>query len=128
MVKVLQSEEDFTQWLREFLPQVLEPQFSLAVGEVKDKTDGKLVHLDGLNFSRAWCLYNIAARLLSTEPQGALRLVEIGDRHVRASIDSVVGSHYAGSHWLATFLLHALQTRQQTSSLINRMELKQSRR
>ena len=128
MVKVIETDEDFTAWLRDFLPQLFDPEFSLAVGEVKDKTDGKLVHLDGLNFSRAWCLYNIAARLLSTEPQGALRLVEIGDRHVRASIDSVVGSHYAGSHWLATFLLHALQTRQQTNSLINRRELKQSRR
>ena len=25
--------------------------------KVKDRTDGKLVHLDGLNFSRAWGLY-----------------------------------------------------------------------
>ena len=121
MVKVLQSEEDFTQWLREFLPQVLEPQFSLAVGEVKDKTDGKLVHLDGINFSRAWCLYNIAARLLGTESEAAIRLLEIGDSHVRASLDSVVGSHYAGSHWLASFLLHALQTRQRTISLVSQL-------
>ena len=70
---------------------MLDPKFSLAVGEVKDKTDGKLVHLDGINFSRAWCLYNIAARLLGTEPEAALRLLEIGDSHVRASLDSVVG-------------------------------------
>ena len=25
--------------------------------KVEDRTDGKLVHLDGLNFSRAWGLY-----------------------------------------------------------------------
>ncbi len=31
-------------------------------GKVVDRTDGKLVHLDGLNFSRAWALYNIATR------------------------------------------------------------------
>ena len=30
--------------------------------KVNDRTDGKLVHLDGVNFSRAWNLYNIAAR------------------------------------------------------------------
>ena len=62
MGKIIESDEDFTVWLQGFLPQLFEPEFSLAVGEVRDKTDGKLVHLDGLNFSRAWCLYNIAAR------------------------------------------------------------------
>ena len=31
--------------------------------QVGDGTDGKLVHLDGLNFSRAWGLYRIASRL-----------------------------------------------------------------
>ena len=120
MVKIIESDEDFTAWLQEFLPQLFDPDFSLAVGEVRDSTDGKLVHLDGLNFSRAWCLYNIAAKLLTTEPAGAARLVEMADIHVRASLDSVVGSDYAGSHWLASFLLHALHTRQQTLTLINR--------
>ena len=28
--------------------------------KVEDRTDGKLVHLDGLNFSRAWGLYRFA--------------------------------------------------------------------
>ena len=119
MVKVTESDGDFTVWLQEFLPQLFSPEFSLVVGEVKDKTDGKLVHLDGVNFSRAWCLYNIAARLLRTEPGVARRLVEMADVQVLASLDSVVGSHYAGSHWLASFLLQALQSRQQTLALIN---------
>ena len=119
MVKIIERDEDFTVWLQGFLPQLFDPEFSLAVGEVRDKTDGKLVHLDGLNFSRAWCLYNIAARLLSTESEAAVRLVELADLHVRASMDSVVDSHYAGSHWLASFLLQALQSRQQTLALIN---------
>ena len=117
MVKIIERDEDFTVWLQGFLPQLFDPEFSLAVGEVRDKTDGKLVHLDGLNFSRAWCLYNIAARLLSTESEAAVRLVELADLHVRASMDSVVDSHYAGSHWLASFLLQALQSRQQTLAL-----------
>ena len=29
----------------------------------------------------------------------------------RASMENVVGSDYAGSHWLATFLMYALGTR-----------------
>ncbi len=36
--------------------------FSL-LGHVSDSTDGKLVHLHGLNFSRAWNLYNLAMSL-----------------------------------------------------------------
>ena len=35
----------------------------IANPQVGDGTDGKLVHLDGLNFSRAWGLYRIANRL-----------------------------------------------------------------
>ena len=136
MARVLSSDEEFGQWLLEFLPQLLDPEYDLQPGEVGerervllsailvkvvDRTDGKLVHLDGLNFSRAWCLYNIAARLLGTQPEAALRLLEIGDSHVRASLDSVVGSHYAGSHWLASFLLYALQTRQRTIMLVSEL-------
>ena len=34
-------------------------------------------------------------------------------------MDNVVGSDYAGSHWLATFLMYALQTRAAT---INTLE------
>ena len=45
-----------------------------------DRTDGKLVHLDGLNFSRAWSLYSLARRLGGEDGR---RLVELGDEHVR---------------------------------------------
>ncbi len=31
---------------------------------------------------------------------------------LETSMEYVVGSHYVGSHWLATFLLHALERRQ----------------
>ena len=34
-----------------------------AAGVVTDPTDGKLVHLDGLNLSRAWMLEGIAQGL-----------------------------------------------------------------
>ena len=50
-----------------------------------DRTDGHLVHLDGLNFSRAWCLYNLARRLLTSgqDIETAARLVAVGDTHIR---------------------------------------------
>jgi len=34
--------------------------FTWAPGVVSDRKDGTMVHLDGLNFSRAWCLYGLA--------------------------------------------------------------------
>ena len=43
----------------------------------------------------------------------------MADNHVRESIDNVVGSDYAGSHWLATFLTYALQTRQEAVKALN---------
>ena len=95
---------------------------SAILVKVVDRTDGKLVHLDGLNFSRAWCLYNIATRLAPIDPPAAGPLVEIGDRHVRASKENVVGSDYSGSHWLATFLMLALNTREETLSQIKRYQ------
>jgi len=108
VVRVIKDDEPFRDWLETFLPQLFDPQYVLEPGEVVDQTDGKLVHLDGLNFSRAWSLYGLARRL-GGDIGG--RLVEMGDTHVRASIDNVVGSDYAGSHWLATFLLYALEKR-----------------
>jgi len=111
MARVLEDDAAFRGWINNFLPQMLQPDFSLEPGRVEDRTDGKLVHLDGLNFSRAWGLYRLARRLGGPEGE---RLREVGDIHVRASIDQVVGSDYVGSHWLASFLLHALEQRAET--------------
>jgi hypothetical protein len=38
----------------------------IILGKVQDRTDGKLVHLDGLNFSRAYNLYSIIINLNAT--------------------------------------------------------------
>ena len=48
--------------------------------QVVDRTDGKLVHLDGVNFSRAWSLYGLAKRLGGDDGR---RMMEMGDTHVR---------------------------------------------
>ena len=53
----------FINWFASFLPQLKNINYKLAVGEVSDRTDGKLVHLDGVNFSRAWALFDIVKDL-----------------------------------------------------------------
>lgn len=106
MSKVLPKEE-FDSWLKGFLPQVYTAAFTLKPGRVADRSDGKLVHLDGLNFSRAWCLYQLAVAV----PELKDKFQMIGDKHVRASMEQVAGSDYMGSHWLASFLIYALENR-----------------
>ena len=63
MGDIMENSEDFEKWLRQFLPSMLTETFDLKPGEVIDRTDPKLVHLDGLNFSRAWSLYSIVLNL-----------------------------------------------------------------
>ena len=63
MGQVISDVEEYGTWLRQFLPPIFSEDFDLKPGEVIDRTDGKLVHLDGLNFSRAWSLYSILSSL-----------------------------------------------------------------
>ena len=55
--------EEFASWLKGFLPRAArrEPASLFAPATVSDRSDGKIAHLDGLNFSRAWCWREIAA-------------------------------------------------------------------
>ena len=96
---------EFHPWLKSFLPQLTEPDYDLAVGEVSDRTDGKLVHLDGLNFSRAWVLYG----LTNQYPNQYGHLEELANRHVAYSLPNLVGDSYEGGHWLASFAIYALR-------------------
>ena len=95
----------FEMWLEDFLPQLKSEDFDVEVGEVSDRTDGKLVHLDGLNFSRAWVFYG----LINQYPEKFSHLKEIADRHVAHSFPNLVGDSYEGGHWLGTFAIYALQ-------------------
>lgn len=111
MRRVLPSEE-FSDWLTDFLPQIPTDGTGewLAPGIVKDASDGKLVHLDGVNSSRAWNLYNIARAL----PEGDERkyaLVAAAEIHAQAGVAAVSAEHYSGSHWLASFASYLMTDR-----------------
>ncbi|MBT5796063.1 MAG: DUF2891 domain-containing protein [Porticoccaceae bacterium] len=97
------SKGKFMVWLNEFLPELLSPSFDLPVGQVFDRTDGKLVHLDGLNFSRAWVFYALAEQY----PELG-HLNNLADRHVAYSYPNLVGDSYEGGHWLGSFAINAL--------------------
>ena len=93
---------EFEIWLSSLLPSIVKPDFPLAPARMGDRTDAKLVHLDSLNFGRAWCLYGITETL----PE-YLHLSSIANNHFNSSINNVVDDHYAGAHWRETFVIYA---------------------
>lgn len=102
MRRVLSSEE-FKTWMDAFLPQLADENYHLRVGEVSDRTDGKLVHLDGLNFSRAWVFYGLAKQYPEYK-----HLQNLAHEHIAYSYPNLVGDSYEGGHWLGSFAIYAL--------------------
>lgn len=94
----------YSDWLSGFMPTIPVDGSGdwLAPGIVLDASDGKLVHLDGVNLSRAWALEGIASALPEGDPRIA-SLVASADVHREAGVAAVSDEHYSGSHWLASF-------------------------
>ncbi|WP_303922758.1 DUF2891 domain-containing protein [Draconibacterium sediminis] len=102
MLKVL-PEKEFKTWLKTFLPKFEKhPEKYLEIAVVTDRSDGKLAHLDGLNFSRAWCLYEMGYALNNQQ------LIDFADAHFNYSYEKMDSGEYAGAHWLASFATYAL--------------------
>jgi hypothetical protein len=104
LMRRVMPQQDFVVWLGYFLPQIPIDGSSdwLAPGIVLDASDGKLVHLDGVNLSRAWALEGIASALPADDPRVAA-LKAAHAVHRDAGIAAVSAEHYSGSHWLASF-------------------------
>ncbi|MFD2568749.1 DUF2891 domain-containing protein [Pseudotenacibaculum haliotis] len=105
IMKRVLSKEEFKTWFDKFLPELKNTDYQLAVGEVSDRKDGKLVHLDGVNFSRAWCLYTIVEGMPEYD-----HLKNIAAEHINYSLPNLVGDSYEGGHWLGSFAIYALNT------------------
>jgi len=97
--------DQYKTWVKEFLPGLFTtPITILSTAQVKDRTDGKLVHLDGLNLSRAWCLYGIARHV--DQNQEAIK--QLAHHHLEAALPHVASGDYAGEHWLGSFAVYSL--------------------
>ncbi len=97
------NENEFRIWIKKFSPQLISEDFNLAVGEVHDREDGKLVHLDGLKFRIAWVLY----RLEKQYPEYR-HLIKTANEHVKYSLLNLISDTYEGGHWLGSFAVYAL--------------------
>jgi hypothetical protein len=101
----------FGRWLHRFLPQLAagRPKNLLQPAIVTDRSDPKLVHLDGLNLSRAWCMRSIAAALPQNDPARKM-LATSARSHANDALAHVASGDYAGEHWLASFAVYLLST------------------
>lgn len=108
MTRVL-DRPSFAAWLSRFLPALAagEPRALLEPVETIDRHDPQMVHLGGLNLSRAWCLQSVAWALDATDVRKPV-LVEAAARHLRTGLLHVQSGDYMGEHWLATFAVVAL--------------------
>lgn len=104
MQRVLPKNE-FLKWLKDFAPKLFSKKFNWEAAKVSDRTDGHLVHLDGLNFSRAWNFYHLANQY----PKEFAHLKQVADYHLQFSLPAVVDGNYEGEHWLASFALRAFE-------------------
>lgn len=102
---------DFRRWFHRFLPGLTSGGLGklLRPAVVTDRSDPKIVHLDGLNLSRGWCMRSIATALPRNDPARRI-LTDSAGLHGRGALDHVASGDYAGEHWLASFAVYMLST------------------
>jgi Protein of unknown function (DUF2891) len=97
---------EFRTWFAAYLPV---PLTETPLGqnlEISDRSDPHIVHLDGLNLSRAWCARGLLCVLeFGTDQSKAL--FAMAQRALNDSAPQVLGGDFVATHWLASFLLLA---------------------
>lgn len=97
----------FRAWVTGWMPGLTRSGV-LSPAVVSERSDGKLVHLDGLNLSRARALLDLAGALGPKDPR-SLALARAARRLGQAALPHVGSGDYGGDHWLATFAVRMLE-------------------
>jgi len=107
LMRRLMNPTEFRNWFHRFLPDIVNRGYKnlLEPAIVSDRSDPKLVHLDGLNLSRAWCMVGIASALPFDDPVRKI-LIQSAIHHAESGIVHVASGNYGGEHWLASFAVY----------------------
>ena len=105
MRRVLNKQE-FIQWFNQYL-SLNDLKHLTVLPIVSDRNDLSIVHLDGLCFSRSWCMKGIAMSLPKTDTRRKL-LLQSSIKHLNASLPNIASGSYGGEHWLASFAVYVL--------------------
>jgi hypothetical protein len=111
LMRRVMGQREFARWFQRFLPGIARgvPKELMQPATVTDRSDPKLVHLDGLNLSRAWCMRSVAVALPRNDPARRM-LARSAAAHAKAALAHVASGDYAGEHWLASFAVYLLTT------------------
>ena len=96
--------EGFAAWWRRFAPDDAALARWDVPAAVADRSDGHLVHLDGLNLSRAACLRALAGVPGVPAPVRE-RFARASAAHWNAAWPHVTGGDFVATHWLVSFAL-----------------------
>lgn len=104
MSKVL-DQKDFRLWFKKYYSKESIDRIC-SLPTVSDRNDYQIVHLDGLSFSRAWCMRTISRHLDTKDPLKR-KFKTTADEFLARTLPEVF-SGYGGEHWLASFAIYAL--------------------
>jgi hypothetical protein len=99
------DDQRFAHWWDAFAPAPGALPRWLTPVRVSDARDPKIVHLHGLNLSRAWCWRVLRHSLPAALHDPVDRAIEA---HLAASAAAAVDGDFVATHWLASFALLAL--------------------
>lgn len=97
LMRRLLGAKEFAAWWKAFLPGLSAESPLLSVAHVPHVADGQIVHLHGLNLSRAAVLASLAPAL------GEPSLLECAQRLYESSVERAFAGYYSEVHWLPTF-------------------------
>lgn len=107
LMRRILTKEQFVRWFKDFMPEI---PFSLIYpAVVANRKDPKGVNLDGLNLSRAWCMFELA-KVLPDDSQSHRDLWQAGYRHAAEALPNVLSDNCSGSQWLATFAVYMYES------------------
>ena len=108
----IKSDSEFISWFDKYMPSLSDSRvqnffFPPRTKDIKDPIAG---HLVGLTFQRTWSMKSILKRL----PQGHVYhdiFLSSRNLHLQSGVEQMFDTGYGGTHWLASFAIHATLSR-----------------